>query len=115
MADAIQNVMENTTEFCDCNFSLDTLAKLVGSNTTYVSQVINDTYHKSFSNYVNPYRIHLACARLVDREGYGNLTMKAVGESVGFKSYTSFVNTFRKITGMTPALYLKMAGRESRS
>ena len=115
LADAIQNVMENTTEFCDCNFSLDTLAKLVGSNTTYVSQVINDTYHKSFSNYVNPYRIHLACARLVDREGYGNLTMKAVGESVGFKSYTSFVNTFRKITGMTPALYLKMAGRESRS
>ena len=38
--------------------------------------------------------------------------MKAVGESVGFKSYTSFVNTFRKVTGMTPAIYLKMASRD---
>ena len=112
LADAIQDIMENTTEFCDCNFSLDALAKLVGSNTTYVSQVINDTFNKSFNNYVNPYRIHLACSRLADRDGFGNLTMKAVGESVGFKSYTSFVNTFRKVTGMTPAIYLKMASRD---
>lgn len=111
LADAIQNVMENTTAFCAPNFTLDELARLVGSNSTYVSQAINDTFNKNFSSYVNPYRIHLACARLEDKAGYGNLTMKAIGESVGFKSYTSFVNTFRKVTGITPALYSKMAGR----
>lgn len=111
LADAIQNVMENTTAFCAPNFTLDELARLVGSNSTYVSQAINDTFNKNFSNYVNPYRIHLACARLEDKAGYGHLTMKAIGESVGFKSYTSFVNTFRKVTGITPALYSKMAKR----
>lgn len=111
LAEAIQNVMENTLAFCDCDFSLDTLAELVGSNRNYVSQVINDTFGKSFNNYINPYRIHLACARFADTEHYGNLTMKAVAESVGFKSHTSFVNIFRNITGLTPSLYQKMAAR----
>lgn len=109
LADAIQDVMENTTAFCDCNFSLSALADLVGSNSKYVSQVINDTFHKSFNDYVNPYRIHLACSRFADTAAYGNLTMKAVAEGVGFKSYTSFVNIFRKVTGIAPSLYRKMA------
>lgn len=109
LAEQIQDVMENTTEFCNCEFSLGALADLVGSNKKYVSQVINDVFHKSFNDYVTPYRIHLACVRFSDKAQYGNLTMKAIAESVGFKSYTSFVNAFRKITGITPSLYQKMA------
>lgn len=114
LAEQIQNVMENTLEFCDCDFSLDTLAGLVGSNSKYVSQVINDAFNKSFSNYVNPYRIHLACKRFDDIENYGQYTMRAIALSVGFKSYTSFANIFKKITGITPSLYQKMA-REGES
>ena len=109
IADAIGNVMENTTEFCDCNFSLSKLADLVGSNTSYVSQVINDSFQKTFNDYVTPYRIHMACKRLTDRTNYGNFTMKAIAESVGFKSYTTFVNAFKKITGITPSIYQKIA------
>ncbi len=109
LADAIRNVMENSTAYCDCNFSLAMLADLVGSNSKYVSQVINDTFHKTFNDYVNPYRIHTACARFADPEHYGHLTMKAVAESVGFKSYSSFVSVFRKVTGLTPSLYQSMA------
>lgn len=113
LVDAIRNVMENTTDFCDCGFSLDTLAEKVGSNRKYVSQVINDTFNKTFTNYVNPYRIHLACSRIDDTAHYGNMTMKAIAESVGFRSYTSFVNIFRKVTGITPQMYKKMSERES--
>lgn len=109
LAERIQDVMENTTAFCDCDFSLDTLAELVGSNKKYVSQVINDTFGKSFNNYINPYRIHLAQRRFADTGHYGNLTMKAIAESVGFKSYSSFISVFRKVTGITPSLYRDMA------
>lgn len=109
LADAIRNVMENTTAYCNVNFSLAMLAEMVGSNSKYVSQVINDTFQKSFNDYVNPYRIHLACVRFADTEHYGHLTMKAVAESVGFKSYSSFVSVFKKITGITPSLYQDMA------
>lgn len=109
LAEAITSVMEDSREYCSENFSLDRLAEIVGSNSKYVSQVINDTFHKNFNTYVNEYRIHLACNRLADTPHYGHLTTKAIGESVGYRSYTSFINIFRKVTGLTPSQYQKMS------
>ena len=109
LAEAIAAVMEGGEEYCSDDFSLDRLAALVGSNSKYVSQVINGTYHKNFSNYVNEYRIRTACKRLADDARYGHLTVKAVGESVGYRSHATFVNMFKKTTGLTPSLYQKMA------
>lgn len=109
LAEAITSVMESGSEYCSPDFSLDRLAALVGSNSKYVSQVINGTYHKNFSNFVNEYRIRRACERLTDESGYGHITVKAVGESVGYRSHATFVNIFKRITGLTPSLYQKMA------
>lgn len=109
LADSISDVMENSDVFCGMDFSLDRLAELVGSNSKYVSQVINDTFNKNFSSYVNDYRIRLACRRLLDFEHYGNYTTKAIGESLGYKSHASFINVFRKLTGLTPSQYQKLS------
>jgi AraC-like DNA-binding protein len=112
LAKAIEEVMEREEEYCSPDFTLDKLSSLVGSNSTYVSQVINDTFHKSFNNFINTYRIRLACERIADRAHYGNYTLKAIGEGVGFKSYTSFVNIFKDVTGMLPSVYQKMSRKE---
>lgn len=112
LADAIAGVMECGAEFCDPGFSLDRLADLTGSNSKYVSQVINGTFHKNFSNYVNEYRIHLACLRIADSKTYGTYTMRAIAESVGFNSYPTFVSVFRKVTGLTPSVYQSKARRQ---
>ena len=105
LLDAVIDVMENSTEFCCSDFSLARLATLVGSNSKYVSLVINDTFHKTFKNYVNDYRIRLACLRMADTGTYGSYTLNAIAESVGFKSYTTFVELFRKVVGITPSMY----------
>lgn len=105
LLDAVIDVMENSTEFCSSDFSLARLAMLVGSNSKYVSLVINDTFHKTFKNYVNDYRIRLACLRMADTGTYGSYTLNAIAESVGFKSYTTFVELFRKVVGITPSMY----------
>lgn len=109
LANSITDVMENTTEYCNTDFTLDRLSMLVGSNSKYVSQAINDTFKKNFSNYVNEYRVREACLRLSDTKHYGNYTLRAIAESVGFKSYTTFVATFRKQTGIMPSLYQEKA------
>ena len=106
---AIIEVMENSQEIFSTTFSIDKMAELVGSNRNYVSQVINEQLGKNFSNFVNEYRIQEACLRLNDTANYGQFTMRAIGESVGFKSYTTFVSVFRKLTGLTPAQYQKEA------
>lgn len=109
----ITQVMEETDEFCDDSFSLERLAALVGSNSKYVSVIINETFGKNFRAFVNEYRIKEASMRLLDTEKYGNYTVKAVGESVGYKSYANFSDIFKRHTGLTPAIYQKLASQNS--
>ena len=112
IARKIVSVMEETTEYCRTDFTLDRLAELVGSNSKYVSQVINDSFKKNFNAFINTYRIQLARERLIDVENYGNLTIKGIAESVGFKSPTTFINVFKKMVGLTPSMYQNMAKNE---
>lgn len=105
----INNVMANTLEYCDCEFSLTRLATLIGSNTKYVSQIINEVYNKNFRTYINEYRIKEASRRLMNTDEYGHYTISAIAESVGFKSPTTFIMTFKKSTGINPSTYQKIA------
>lgn len=108
IAQGIEMVMDNTEEICSTGFSLDRLAELVGSNSKYVSQVINEKFNRNFSSCVNDRRIRLACKRLVD-PAYKRFTIKAISQSVGYGSHAAFINAFRKSTGLTPSQYQKMA------
>lgn len=107
LCNAITDIMNRGEAFCNQSFSLDTLAELVGSNTKYVSQTINEAFGKNFNCFVNDYRISLARERLSDPE-FSNYTIKAIGESVGFGSQSVFTSYFKKATGLTPAIYQKM-------
>lgn len=108
LVEKIEEAMDVREAYRDPEFSLDQLAELVGSNTKYVSQTINEAFGKNFSSYVNDYRVRKACRLLVE-EGNSRLTVKAIGESAGFKSQSSFTSVFRKSTGLTPSIYQKMA------
>lgn len=110
----INQIMETTTEFCNPDFSLAELSTLVVSNTKYVSQIINETYGINFRSFINDYRIKLSRKRLTDTENYGHYTIQAIAESVGFKSQSNFITSFRKTTGITPSLYQKMARQEEK-
>ena len=106
---AINEVMDNTLEFCNVDFTLEKMAYLTNSKTKYVSQIINEVYGKNFNRFVNEYRIKEARSRLMNTETYGNYTVKAIAQSVGFKSNTNFNQLFKELTGITPSMYQDMA------
>lgn len=107
-------VLETSEEIYDNDFSLERLAELVEARSSkYVSQVLNEHYHQSFTSVVNDYRIREACRRINDREHYGHLTVEGIAQSVGFKSYPNFVNNFKKFTGLTPSAYRKQSKPQS--
>lgn len=108
LAGAITEVMETQMPFCSPDFSLNTLASQVNSNSKYVSQVINEVFKKNFSTFVNEYRVNLACVRLADTAGYGHYSINGIGDSVGFKSSATFSAVFKKLTGITPSVYQKL-------
>ena len=105
----IGRVMENVEEFCSTDFSIDRLAQLVGSNPRYVSEAINEGYGKNFRAFLNDYRIKEAMQRLADNGRYGHYTIKAISESVGYKSQANFISIFTRLTGMKPSIYQKIS------
>ena len=103
-------IMENSDEIYDNSFSLGRLTELVDGHTAnYVSQAINQQYHRTFSDMLNDYRIREACRRLNNFEAYGHLTNEALAETVGFRSYPNFIKNFKKFTGLTPSVYRKQS------
>lgn len=111
----IQAIMDNSDEIYSPDFSLERLAMILDSRYKYVSQVINEYYQQNFNNFLNSYRIKEACKRMGDMENYGNYTIEAISESVGFKSRSTFVSSFKRITGLTPSQYMRLARQESKS
>ncbi len=78
----------------------------------YVSQVINESTNKNFNTLLNEYRIREACKRLTDFDTYGQMTNETIAEGLGYKSRSHFIRTFKKMTGLTPSQYQKIAREE---
>ena len=105
----IKRVMDDMSIICKPDFSLQQLADQVGSNYKYVSQVLNECYGKSFKQVLNEQRVREACRMFNDTERYGNLTIEAIAANLGFNSRSNFTVTFKRITGISPSDFLKMA------
>ena len=102
----ILDVMEDTSVICDPEFTMDKLAAMIQSNQNYVSHVINSCLKKNFRSLLNGYRINEAKRILAETENT-EAPIGAVAERVGYKSQSTFFDTFKEVTGLTPKFYLK--------
>lgn len=114
LLERITTAMQNADVFCNPDFSIDKLATLVSSNTRYVSEAINEGYGKNFRSFLNEYRIREAMRRLSNHNLYGGYTIKAIAESVGYKSQANFITVFTKVTGMKPSVYQKISQQRNK-
>ena len=106
----INEVLNDGSAISDPEFSLQKLAVAVGSNTKYVSQVINEYYNKNFKTLLNEHRLREATRRLADQEHYGNMTIQAIYEEVGYSNAVSFIRAFKRMYGITPSEYQRREG-----
>lgn len=90
------------------DFTVDRLAKMIGSNSSYVSRVVNAGTGKNFATLLGEARIRLACSRLKD-PGYAQFTIEGIATDLGFRSRTNFIAVFKRATGLTPTEYKKLA------
>ncbi|MGM9688698.1 MAG: helix-turn-helix domain-containing protein [Alloprevotella sp.] len=105
----IEDVMGRVDVISRQDFTLDVLAEMTGSNTTYVSAVINRHFCKGFKSLLNERRINEACKRLADNELYGRFTIQAISEGVGYNAQSNFIKVFKQQMGMTPSTFRRMA------
>ncbi len=98
----LKKVMTEKELFKNPNLKVNDLAKTINISAHQLSQVLNDNFEKSFTLFVNEYRINEACKILLEDT---NLTIDAVSDEVGFNSKSTFFATFKKIKGMTPSVF----------
>lgn len=113
LLNSITTILEDVSVISNSDFNLSMLAEKAGSNTKYVSSIINDVYGKNFKTVLNEYRIREACRRLTDKDHYGNMTIQGIYEDLGYNSAASFIQAFKKVNGMTPSVYQKLKSGNS--
>ena len=99
---ALEQLMTGQKSYLNPNLTLAQLAKRAGCTQAQVSQVLNDKLGKSFTTYVNEYRIAEAKQVLSDEP---QLNLDIVAERCGFNSSSTFYSTFKKVAGQTPASF----------
>lgn len=102
----INKYLDEVKVFLNEDITLPVLAKQLNVPTNILSQTINSKTNQNFNDFINGFRINEAKFRLLNSE-YQNLTIEAIGKSVGFNSRTTFINAFKKITNYTPSEYKK--------
>ena len=104
LMDALKENILIQKKYKDKSYSAKTLAKDLGTNTRYISAVVNVKFHMNYTSFVNKYRIEEAMALLVDKR-YQDLNMEEISDMVGFSNRQSFYASFFKLNGCTPREY----------
>ena len=99
---------EENHGYLESNVTQVELASILGTNSSYLSKVINENLGVSYSAYIKDLRTNYIINDF-DRN-YLILMKKSMiqlAENYGFKSQDSFVRAFKEKTGKTPSSYLK--------
>ena len=98
-----QSLMMDKKVFLQPKLSLDDVAEELHSNKTYVSKMVNNTYNMGFPELVNTMRIDYAEQYILSHR---EAKQSEVALNSGFISASAFNTVFKKVTGVTPKVWL---------
>ncbi|HLV23583.1 MAG TPA: helix-turn-helix domain-containing protein [Moheibacter sp.] len=103
---------ENSQKFTNPKLTISTLAVQLKTNTTYLSEVINQYKGKNFNAYINELRIKFICEKIYNHPEYLNYKISYLAEESGFTSHSSFATVFKSVTGISPSVFLREAAKK---
>ncbi len=94
-----------STEKGDSKLSLEKFSSIVGTNTTYLSNAVNNYFGCNFKRLINSYRV-VRAKELLDGK---DCPVNELFSRCGFASKSVFYVAFRKVVGMTPLQYISQS------
>ncbi|MEQ9091075.1 MAG: helix-turn-helix domain-containing protein [Balneola sp.] len=104
IASKLEQLFEEQELYKNPDLKLSEVANEMNLVSNYLSQFLNDNLNKSFSNFVNEYRVRAAEEMLMNND---ILTVEAIGNECGFKSNSTFYAAFKRVKGVTPGEFKK--------
>ncbi|MBC7534099.1 MAG: helix-turn-helix transcriptional regulator [Ferruginibacter sp.] len=97
----ITALLQGEKVYHDPELSLTQLAKMLKTNPSVISKVINQGFQLNFNDYINKYRVEAVKEKL--QAGEQKLqTLLSIAFECGFNSKATFNRAFKKNTGFTP-------------
>lgn len=100
-------VFEANKGYLKSNITAQRLAKTLGTNSKYLSNVVNASKKKSLSQYINDLRIEFSVQKLKTDHIYRKYTIQAIANEIGFNTAEAFSKAFQKKTGILPSYFIK--------
>jgi len=99
-------LLSSEKPFLNPQVSLPDLSEKLSVSTKHLSQVINQSFNKSFFDFINAYRIQEVQQILKESRDEKMTVLEAMYQA-GFNSKSSFNTAFKKETGQTPSEFRK--------
>ncbi|WP_430411392.1 helix-turn-helix domain-containing protein [Kordia sp.] len=109
----VQNILEKLHQFeqeetyLTNQISLKDVAKIVDTNSKYLSKIINSHRNKNFASYINDLRIDYFVRQIQKDSTYRKYTIRAIAEDIGFSNPEGFSRAFQKKTGLKPSYFIR--------
>ncbi len=100
------NLLTTQKIYLNAQLNREKVAEMLEISPGYLSQVLSKTEYKNLTTIINYYRVEEAKLLLRNPE-FENYSLVSVGLEVGFNSKSTFYNTFKKQTGLTPNEFKK--------
>ncbi len=104
LIDQLTELMQKEKLYKNPNLKLAIVAENLNVLPHQISQIINANLNKTFSAYINEFRVEEAKRLLLSNESF---SLEGIGYECGFNSKSTFYATFKKLTTVTPAQFKK--------
>ncbi len=99
-------LFEREKIYLDPTLKLKNLTNRLGTNTRYLSQVVNRETGNNVLYFINKYRIEEAKKKIQD-PNLKHLTTYGIAQLCGFRNKSTFYKVFKEFEGLTPKDYLR--------
>ncbi|WP_176829803.1 helix-turn-helix domain-containing protein [Tenacibaculum sp. MAR_2009_124] len=104
--DKLINLLTSEKIYLNAQLNREKVAEMLNISPGYLSQILGKTEYENLSKLINHYRVEEA-KLLLKKTEFNNYSLVSVGLEVGFNSKSTFYNTFKKETGLTPNEFKK--------
>ncbi|MBF8964110.1 helix-turn-helix domain-containing protein [Pontibacter sp. FD36] len=102
----LEQFLLETECFREKTLKVQGLAKRLGIPSYKLSLALNMYHKKSFTEFLNHYRITYLKTQLEKEESLQNFTIESLAFNAGFASRSAFYKAFNKMEGLSPKAYL---------
>ncbi len=103
---------EKNKKFLQKNLTIPIVAKMIGTNRTHLSNVLNEHYHLTFTMYLKELRIRYITNLLLEDPKYLNYSIDGLGKMCGMANRQVFSAHFMEINGMRPVDFIRKRKEE---